>query len=76
MDGNPARARGINQVGLERAGLPKETVRALREAFRVLYRLDLNTAQALEKLRAELGTVPEVGELVDFVASSQRGITR
>ena len=76
VDGNPARARGINQVGLERAGYPKETVRALREAFRVLYRLDLNTAQALEKLRAELGTVPEVGELVEFVEASQRGITR
>ncbi len=76
VDGNPARARGINQVGLERAGYPKETVRALRDAFRVLYRLDLNTAQALEKIRAELGTVPEVGELVEFVEASQRGITR
>ena len=76
VDGNPARVRHINQVGLERAGLSKETVRAIREAFRVLYRLDLNTAQALEKLRAELGAVPEIGELVEFVESSQRGITR
>ena len=75
-DGNPARVRHINQIGLERAGLPKETVRALREAFRILYRLHLNTAQALEKLRVELGTVPEVGQLVEFVAASQRGITR
>ncbi len=76
VDGNPARVRHINQVGLERAGMPKETVRALREAFRVLYRLDLNTAQALERLRAEQGHVPEVGQIVEFVASSQRGITR
>ncbi len=76
VDGNPARVRHINQIGLERAGYPKETVRAIREAFRVLYRLDLNTAQALEKLQAELGTVPEVGQIVEFVAASQRGITR
>ena len=76
VDGNPARVRHINQVGLERAGMPKETVRALREAFRVLYRLDLNTAQALERLRAEQGHVPEIGQIVEFVASSQRGITR
>lgn len=75
-DGNPARVRGINQIGLERAGLPKETVRALREAFRVLYRSDLNTAQALERLRAEADDVPEVNQIVEFVASSQRGIIR
>ena len=76
VDGNPARVRHINQIGLERAGIPKETVRALREAFRVLYRLDLNTAQALERLRDEHGQVPEIGQLVDFVAASERGITR
>ena len=76
VDGNPARVRHINQVGLERAGYPKETVRAIREAFRVLYRLDLNTAQALERLRAELGTVQEVAQIVEFVVGSQRGITR
>ena len=75
-DGNPARVRGVNQIGLERAGFPKETVRALREAFRVLYRSDLNTAQALERLRAEADDVPEVNQLVEFVASSQRGIIR
>ncbi len=75
-DGNPARVRSINQIGLERAGVPKETIRTLREAFRILYRLHLNTAQALEKLRAELDAVPEVGQLVEFVAASQRGIIR
>ncbi len=76
VDGNPARVRHINQVGLERAGISKETVRSLREAFRVLYRLDLNTAQALERLRNEQGHVPEIVQLVEFVAASQRGITR
>ncbi len=76
VDGNPARVRHINLIGLERAGIPKETIRALREAFRVLYRLDLNTAQALEKLRGEMGQTPEIGQLIEFVASSERGITR
>ena len=76
VDGNPARVRHINQIGLERAGLPKETIRALRDAFRVLYRLDLNTAQALERLRNEMGQVPEIEHLVAFVAASERGITR
>ena len=74
VDGNPACVRHINQIGLERAGHSKETVRALREAYRVLYRSDLNTAQALERLRAEFGEVPEVAGLVEFVAGSKRGI--
>ena len=75
-DGNPGSVRHINLVGLERAGLEKATVRAIKDAFRILYRSDLNTAQALEKMRGELGEVPEVIQLIDFVAGSKRGITR
>ena len=76
VDGNPARARHINQVGLERAGIDRETVRAVKDAFRLLYRADLNTAQALERLRAELGDRPEIRQIVEFVAASKRGIVR
>ncbi len=75
-DGNPGAVRHINQVGLERAGMEKTTVRAIKDAFRILYRANLNTGQALERMRAELGTVPEVMQLVDFVAGSKRGIIR
>ena len=75
-DGNPAQVRHINQVGLERAGIAKETVRAVKEAFRILYRAELNTAQALERMRAELGELPEITQLIEFVAASRRGIVR
>lgn len=75
-DGNPGNIRHINQVGLERAGVEKTTIRAIKDAFRILYRSNLNTGQALERMRAELGQVPEVMQLVDFVASSKRGIIR
>jgi UDP-N-acetylglucosamine acyltransferase len=75
-DGNPARVRHINQLGLERAGVPPETIRAVKDAFRVLYRADLNTAQALEQLKRDFGAIPEIGHLIEFVAASQRGITR
>ncbi len=76
VDGNPARVRHINQVGLERAGVEKETIRRVKEAFRILYRDDLNTAQALERMRGELGDQPEMTQLIEFVASSKRGIVR
>jgi UDP-N-acetylglucosamine acyltransferase len=75
-DGNPARVRHINQLGLERAGVPPETIRAVKDAFRVLYRTDLNTAQALEQLKRDFSATPEIGHLIDFVAASPRGITR
>lgn len=75
-DGNPAEIRGVNQVGLERAGAPAETVRALREAYRILCRSKLNTAQALGRLETELGQVAEVRQMIGFIAASKRGIVR
>ncbi len=75
-DGNPAHVRHINQVGLERANSAPEMVRAIKDAFRILYRSDLNTAQALERMNAELGARPEIQQIVEFVAASKRGITR
>ncbi len=75
-DGNPAQVRHINQVGLERAEIGKETIRTVKEAFRILYRAGLNTGQALERMRAEVNGSPEVAQLIEFVASSKRGIIR
>ncbi|MEQ1852168.1 MAG: acyl-ACP--UDP-N-acetylglucosamine O-acyltransferase [Chthoniobacteraceae bacterium] len=75
-DGNPARVRGINKVGLERQGHPAETLRSLKEAYRLLYRSQLNVAQAVEQVRAELPDSPEIGHLIAFVTQSARGIIK
>lgn len=75
-DGNPAEVRGINSVGLERAGFSSETIRALKEAYRFLYRGNLNSKQAVEAIRKEIPGVAEVEELCVFVETSQRGIIR
>jgi UDP-N-acetylglucosamine acyltransferase len=48
-DGNPARIRGINKVGLERHEYSPESLRYLKEAYRLLYRSDLNVGQAPEE---------------------------
>ena len=72
-DGNPARARGLNIVGLQRAGFTREQMRSLREAFRKVYRCGLNNAQAVEELRAGELT-PEAAAFTDFVATTKRGI--
>lgn len=73
VDGNPARARGINQVGLQRHGFTEEQIKALRAAFKTLYRSRLNIGQALETLKAT-GPDGHVQHLITFVEGSTRGI--
>jgi UDP-N-acetylglucosamine acyltransferase len=75
-DGNPAEVRGVNHVGLERRGFPQESTRALREAYRLLYRSNMNVKQACEKISEELAGPDVIGHLLDFIAASQRGIVR
>jgi UDP-N-acetylglucosamine acyltransferase len=72
-DGNPARARGLNIVGLKRAGFSRDQMRALRDAFRKVYRSGLNNAQAVQELRAQSLTA-EAATFTDFVATTKRGI--
>ena len=64
---------GLNMVGLRRAGLSAAARTSIKQAFRLLYRSGLNVTQALEKIRANEMSA-EVRHLVDFVASSRRGI--
>jgi UDP-N-acetylglucosamine acyltransferase len=75
-DGNPAEVRGINQVGLERRGFESEAIRLLREAYRIIYRSNLNTKQAVEAIREQLPANPHLEELLVFIEASKRGIVR
>jgi len=75
-DGNPAQIRGINLVGLERKQFPAESVKLIKEAFRLIYRAKLNTRQAIEAIRKELPETAEIRELLTFIEASDRGITR
>ena len=75
-DGNPARVRTINKVGLERNGLPEASQSALRQAYKILFRDGLNLANAATRIETELPALPELAHLVTFVRTSQRGICR
>ena len=70
-DGVPARARGINVVGLRRGGFAASQVRVLQEAYRLLFRSALRLDAALERLAALQD--PWVDELVGFIRESKRG---
>lgn len=75
-DGNPAAIHGLNTVGLQRHNVPEETRRVLKEAHRIIYRQNLTVTQALETIKAELPSCPELEHLTVFIASSERGIAR
>jgi UDP-N-acetylglucosamine acyltransferase len=75
-DGNPARVRGINKIGIERHGYGPDVTRTLKEAYRILYRSDLNLAQAVDLMRAQLPDSPEIERLIAFVTQSARGIIK
>ena len=72
-DGNPARVRGMNSVGLRRAGFSNEARRALKEAYQLLFRSGTPLEEALREL--ELSADDQVRHLVDFMRGSTRGFT-
>jgi UDP-N-acetylglucosamine acyltransferase len=74
--GNPLRACGLNAIGMDRRGISPEVRLELKRAYRILYRSQLNVAQALDRIAGELKLYPEVHEFVEFVRSSERGIVR
>ena len=75
-DGNPAEIRGVNLVGLERKKFPPETVKLIKEAFRLIYRSKYNTRQAIEAVRKELPASEEINQILEFIEQSDRGIIR
>lgn len=75
-DGDPLKIFGPNKVGLERHGVSAETQQALKEAYKIVFRMDLTTAKALERIEAEIAPSPEIRNFAEFIRKSERGISR
>lgn len=75
VEGNST-VRGINSVGLRRAGFDVQERNEVKQAYRVLYRSGLNVPQAMEQLRQTAETSAPVRQLADFIQASVRGICR
>lgn len=76
VDGNPAKTRTINKVGLERNGVSEPAQAALKQACRLLFREGLTISNALARIEAELESLPEIQHLVAFTRASERGISK
>lgn len=76
VGGYPIKTVGINSIGLRRRGFAKETIRTLEKAFKILFFSNLNTSQAVEKIKGELEILPEVQTILDFIERSNRGLVK
>ena len=73
-DGHPAKVYGLNRIGLERAGVAKESAVSLKRAFKLLFNSGLSTSHALEKIKEEVPQTKEVAHLMEFIRKSERGV--
>jgi UDP-N-acetylglucosamine acyltransferase len=76
VEGNSGKTRSINKVGLERNGVSAEAQSALKQAHKIFFREGLTTPNALARIEQEVPLLPEVQYFVQFVRSSERGITK
>ncbi len=75
-EGNRAKPRGLNLVGLKRNGFDDQAIEALKKAYQFFFRSRTPLQQLLDQARGELPDTPQVRHLIDFIAASQRGVAR
>ena len=76
VEGNTARARAINREGLMRSGVDRDTIAALKRAYKALYRRGLTLQEAIAELKRQAVENAEVRLMVEFIEESERGIVR
>ncbi len=74
--GDRATLHGLNNVGLKRCKFPKSTVKQLKKAYRIVFRIGLTVKQASERVKAQVEQIPEVKKFINFIIESNRGVTR
>jgi UDP-N-acetylglucosamine acyltransferase len=74
--GNPSAPRGINSEGLKRRGFASKSVMAVRRAYKTIYKSGLKLEEACAAIATDVGEVPELKLLVDFLGQAGRGIVR
>jgi len=74
--GDRAKLYGLNRIGLQRHGFSESTIAALKKVYRIFFRYGITLNEAIERALAEVEHLPEVNNLINFIKSSERGITR
>lgn len=74
--GEPGVPRGVNREGLKRHGFSADSIKYIKEAYRILYRSKLTYSDALDRLQKELAEHEEIQQFIQFCENSERGIIR
>ncbi len=69
----PSVVRGVNLIGLRRAGFSRETIKEIKETYKIFFLSGMSAADALAKIKHSLKS-KEVANFVSFVEASKRGI--
>jgi UDP-N-acetylglucosamine acyltransferase len=73
--GERAKLHGPNLVGLRRLQLPPETLQALKLVYKILWRSNGLKKESMSEATEKYGHIPEVLKVIDFVRTSERGVT-
>jgi acyl-[acyl-carrier-protein]--UDP-N-acetylglucosamine O-acyltransferase len=74
--GNHAKLFGLNIIGLKRRGFPEKSIKAITEAYRIIFRSSLLLDAAIKKVESEVEDLPEVHNFIKFIKESERGVCR
>ena len=76
VEGRPSIPRAINSEGLKRRGFSKESITAIRRAFKIIYRKQLTLEDATSAITEMVEEFPDLACLPQFITASKRGIIR
>lgn len=74
--GNHAKLFGLNLIGLKRRNFPEKTIKAISEAYRIIFRSKLRLEDAIKKAESEVEDLPEANHFIKFIKEAERGICR
>ena len=76
VGGKPTRPHGINSVGMERNEISAEDIRLIRNAYKIIYKMNLRLEDAIEKMKELQSDSKQLADMISFLSNVRRGILR
>ena len=76
VGGKPTRPHGINSVGMERNGISADDIRLIRNAYKIIYKMNLLLEDAIEQMEALASDSSQLSDMIGFLRNVRRGILR
>ncbi len=76
VGGKPTRPHGINSVGMERNGISAEDIRLIRNAYKIIYKMNLRLEDAIEQMEDLARDSKQLSDMIGFLRNVRRGILR